>query len=149
MDLDYPGYDGMNLPFPGESQDFVYASHTLEHVVGSPDNYIFSWFRVVKEGGFLIICVPHADLFEKKVSPPSQFEPACHGHRWFFTPMTLLTYVEAALTPNSYRIVHMRDCDDAYNYDRPVSEMPETRHERYEIELVLKKIKTPSWKPIA
>ena len=32
VDLDYPGYDGIRLPFMDESQDAILASHVLEHI---------------------------------------------------------------------------------------------------------------------
>ena len=32
VDLDYPGYDGMTLPFGTGTQDTVYSSHCLEHI---------------------------------------------------------------------------------------------------------------------
>ena len=73
IELDYPGYDGRTLPFPEGSQDAVYASHCLEHI---PDfrNAFRDWHRVLRVGGFLIIAVPHAFLYEKRVSLPSPLQ---------------------------------------------------------------------------
>ena len=76
--LDYPGYDGKTLPFANESQDYVYNSHVLEHI----DDYkqaIQEWHRVTKVGGHIIITVPHRDLYEKKLNPPSHTHHATHA----------------------------------------------------------------------
>ena len=48
-----------------ESFDFVYSSHTIEHLP-DPSEGIKNWFRVLKSGGYLIIYLPHRDLYEKK-----------------------------------------------------------------------------------
>jgi len=53
IDTDYPGYDGIHLPFADESQDAVYSSHVLEHI---PDwgAALQDWFRVLKIGGYMV-----------------------------------------------------------------------------------------------
>src|SRR5436305_812127 len=62
VDVDYPGYDGIHLPFPDESQDAVYNSHCLEHIANYHDA-LLEWYRVLKIGGYLIIVVPHQHMF--------------------------------------------------------------------------------------
>src|SRR3954451_8182591 len=72
IDLDYPGYDGVHLPFPDETQDSVYSSHCLEHI----DDWRASlreWHRVTKIGGFIILTVPHQHLYEKRRELPSRW----------------------------------------------------------------------------
>ena len=67
IDLDFPGYDGVTLPFPDQSQDAVFVSHALEHI----DDYrtvIADWFRVIRPGGHLILIVPHQFLYEDRKS---------------------------------------------------------------------------------
>ena len=141
IELDFPGYDGVTLPFASESQDYVFSSHSLEHI---KSNYLFEtiqeWFRVLKIDGHLVICVPHRDLYEKKWQPPSKYNG---DHQRFYTPSSLLHEIEYALDiPNSYRIVHMRDNDDGYDYNVP----PNTHCSgAMEIELVIKKIPIPTW----
>jgi SAM-dependent methyltransferase len=56
----------------GESFDFVYSSHLLEHLT-DPARAIRNWWRVLKPGGYLILYVPGRDLFEKKQKLPSRF----------------------------------------------------------------------------
>src|SRR5579863_8017340 len=47
IDVGYPGYDGVTLPFPDASIDAIYSSHMLEHVPDSKP-IISDWHRVLK-----------------------------------------------------------------------------------------------------
>lgn len=138
VDKDYPNYDGKKLPFPDESQDYVFTSHVLEHILG-PYAAIREWFRVLKVGGYLIIIVPHMFLYEKKFALPSRWN---EDHKQFYTPDVLLREIRISLLPNSYRIRHLRDNDDNFDYKIPPNE-----HSGgcYEIECVIQKIPIPSW----
>jgi len=63
-----------------ESFDFVYSSHTLEHVIDAA-LALRNWYRVVKPGGFLILFLPDRDLYEKRSVLPSRWNP---DHKRFF-----------------------------------------------------------------
>jgi hypothetical protein len=136
--LDYPGYDGRQLPFQDESQDAVYSSHCLEHIPDS-QTALAEWYRVLKVGGYIVMAVPHQWLYERKATLPSRFN---RGHQRFYTPASLLTEVEQALPPGGYRVRLMRDNDDGFNYN-----IPPNQHAGgcYEIELVLQKIQLPPY----
>jgi SAM-dependent methyltransferase len=138
VELDYPGYDGITLPFDDASQDSVFVSHCLEHI----DDYrtvLADWYRVLRKGGFLVITVPHQHLYERKSGPPSRFNG---DHKRFYTPQSLLTEIEESLPPGGYRIRVLRDIDDGFDYTLPVG-----RHAAgcYEIELVVEKIFIPRY----
>ena len=138
VELDYPGYDGVRLPFPDGSQDAVFASHTLEHI----EDYraiLDDWFRVLKVGGFLVIAVPHQHLYERKVSLPSRFNP---DHKRFYTPGSLLAEIEKALPIAAYRVRSLRDIDTGFSIH-----VPPERHAQgcYEIELVIEKVDQPAY----
>ncbi len=138
IDKDYPGYDGIKLPFGDESQDAIYSSHCFEHI----EDYSLAlqeWYRVLKVGGFLIIIVPHQHLFEKRDAPPSAWNL---DHKRFYTPASLLAEIESSLPPNSFRVRHLCDNDLGYDYDIPPLD-PATGC--FEIELVLEKIAQPHW----
>ncbi|QLI80130.1 methyltransferase domain-containing protein [Chitinibacter fontanus] len=142
IDLNYPGYDGKVLPFLDESVDTVYTSHTLEHI-DDPIAAIRDWFRVLKVGGYLVITVPHQFLYEKKQELPSRWNL---DHKRFYTPRSLIGEVESALLVNSYRIVHLVEDDEFYDYTIP----PELHAGgAYQIEMVIKKIDQPSWGLVA
>jgi SAM-dependent methyltransferase len=138
VDLDYPGYDGIRLPFPDLSQDAVFSSHCLEHMP-DPVAALREWHRVLRVGGHVVAMVPHQHLYEKKKELPSRFNG---GHRHFFTPAKLLTMLEEALPPNAYRVRHLCDNDFLYDYAVPPEQHPVWC---YEIELVVERIAQPSW----
>lgn len=134
VDLDYPGYDGKILPFPDNSQDYIYSSHCLEHIQDYKTS-IKEWHRVTKIGGHIITIVPHRDLYEKKLELPSYWNL---DHKRFYTPASLLKEFEDSLPINSFRVRHMRDNDNINDYDLLViyhSSGP------YEIELVIEKMR--------
>lgn len=133
VDTNYPGYDGKTLPFPDNSQDYVYSSHCLEHITDHR-TVIKDWFRVVKPGGFIVTIVPHRDLYEKRLCPPSRWNP---DHKGFYIPSVLLKEFEESMPINSFRVRHLRDNDEGHIY----TDGPEI-HGRwlYEIELVVQKL---------
>lgn len=137
VDVDYPGYDGIRLPFDEASQDAVYSSHCLEHI-DDDVNAIRDWFRVIKIGGYLVLTVPHQFLYEKR----KVLNHAFTSHKRFYTPAKLVEMIEAALAPNSYRLRSLRDNDMFYDYS-----INPNNHAVgcYEIELVLQKIEPPYW----
>ena len=63
-----------------ETYDYVYASHTLEHMVDA-GVALTHWSRVTKPGGYLLLYVPHRELYEKKQTLPSRWNP---DHKHFF-----------------------------------------------------------------
>jgi SAM-dependent methyltransferase len=139
VDRDYPGYDGVRLPFADATQDAVHSSHCLEHL---PDYRaaIAEWFRVLKIGGYLVLTVPHRWLYERKPTPTSRF--GGNQHLRFYTVGSLAAEIEASLPPGNYRIRVLRDNDDNFDYSIP----PELHAEGcYEIELVLQKIALPAY----
>lgn len=138
VDMNYPGYNGKILPFPDNSQDYVYNSHCLEHIE-SYKTAIQEWYRVTKVNGHIIIIVPHQYLYEKQWSLPSKWNG---DHKRFYTPSNLLEEVEESLTPNSYRIRLLEDGDSNFDYTRP----PNLHSDgQYEITLVIQKIQPPVW----
>jgi SAM-dependent methyltransferase len=60
--------------------DFVFSSHTLEHM-RDPYAALREWFALVKPGGHLIVLVPDEDLYEQGAFP-SVFND---DHRFTFT----------------------------------------------------------------
>jgi len=63
-----------------DSLDFIHSSHCLEHL-REPKEGLKNWFRVIREGGYLIITIPDEDLYEQGVFP-STFNS---DHKWTFT----------------------------------------------------------------
>ena len=138
VELDYPGYDGIRLPFEDASQDAVFASHTLEHI----DDWraiLADWFRVLRVGGFLVIAVPHQQLYERRAYLPSRFNG---NHKRFYMPSTLIAQIEAALPVAAWRLRVLRDIDEGFRYELSPEAHPKGC---YEIELVVEKITPPPY----
>ena len=140
IELDYPGYDGKTLPFEDGSQDAVFASHTLEHI----EDYrtvLADWYRVLRIGGYLVIAVPHQQLYERKAALPSRFNG---DHKRFYSgakpDLRCCAEIEVSLPLGGYRIRSLRDVDDGFSYDLPPERNPVGC---YEIELVAEKIAIP------
>jgi SAM-dependent methyltransferase len=138
IDVDYPGYDGVRLPFADESVDTVFASHVLEHVPDAPA-IVREWFRVIRVGGYIVCIVPHQFLYERKRELPSKWSGE---HLRFYTPGSLLCEFETSLRPNTYRVRHLSDNDLRYDYDLNADLHP---FGCYEIEFVVQKITPPQW----
>jgi SAM-dependent methyltransferase len=111
----------------------VYASHILEHL----DDHVAAlkeWWRVLQTGGYLIICVPHRDLFEMQDHHPSRWNPCNRpdggGHMTFWLPDT----DDLPVTHNFKRtlqtvipdgeVVSFKILDEGYDYDRDKSLPP-------------------------
>ena len=118
--------------------NFVYSSHTLEHMP-NPSKALRTWWEHVKKNGFLILYIPHRDLFEKRKKLPSQWNK---GHFNFFMPENnespdTLGLKELIINNlNDYKIEYIKVCDEGYK------NFGENKHSlgEYSIEAVIKKI---------
>jgi predicted SAM-dependent methyltransferase len=54
--------------FDAQSFDCVYGSHCLEHMC-DVEKAIQQWWSLVRPAGYLIIVVPHEDLYEQGLWP--------------------------------------------------------------------------------
>lgn len=70
---------------PDESFYTVYASHVLEHL-HDPIEALRNWWRILAPGGYLIVQVPHMDLYEKKTDLPSRWNA---DHKTYWIPAIL------------------------------------------------------------
>jgi SAM-dependent methyltransferase len=120
-----------------ETYDFVYSSHTLEHL----DDVVLAlknWYRVLKKSGYLILYIPHRDLYEKKQTLPSRFN---EGHKHFFLlekdeePDTYGIIPLIARTLNNYEIIYAKKCSEGYT----ITDSSLHSNGEYSIEVVIKK----------
>ncbi len=120
-----------------ESLDFVYSSHTLEHVADA-STALRIWYRVVKSGGHLILFVPDRDLYEKQLTLPSRWNP---DHRRFFLlhrdepPDTvgLLPLIHKVIPDAA--VVCARRCADGHTIVEPLTHSDG----EYSLEVILRK----------
>ena len=99
-----------------------------------------AWFRAVRIDGHLVVAVPHAFLHERQLALPSRW---IARQRRLYTPGSLMEEVEEALVPNTYRVRHLGDLDQGYDYGLDCDQPPVGRSD---VVLVLQKITPPSWK---
>lgn len=120
------------------SFDFVYSSHTIEHMV-DPQTALHNWWRVVKPGGHLIVYLPHRDLYEKKMTLPSRWND---DHKHFFMPdadeppdtLGVRPLIERSLP--GLELVYLRVCDEGWT----ISDPEVHSNGEYSIEFVAKKL---------
>ena len=95
-------------------------------------------WRVLKPGGYLILLLPHRDLYEKKTRLPSRFNP---DHKSFFLPdrddppdtIGLAPLLERALP--DLELIYCKTCDEGF-----VDPGPEKQSEgEFSIEAVARK----------
>ncbi|MEW5806425.1 MAG: methyltransferase domain-containing protein [Acidobacteriota bacterium] len=103
------------------SFDFVYSSHLLEHME-DPSVALKNWWRVLKPGGYLLLYMPHRELYEKRNTLPSRWNPS---HKHFFLPyrdeppdtIGLVPLIERSL--KNFRIVYVRECSEGHTITDP------------------------------
>ncbi|RPI55036.1 MAG: class I SAM-dependent methyltransferase, partial [Deltaproteobacteria bacterium] len=119
-----PKHDGTTVPglVPG-TYDYVYSSHLLEHL-RDPVTALRNWWNLLKPGGYLLLLVPHRDLYEKRTTLPSQFNG---DHKFFILPTRDELPVTRCLVGMLNEAIGVYDC----NYMKLV--------ERYSIECVIRK----------
>ena len=118
--------------------DFIYSSHTLEHLE-DPAEAIGNWWRVLKKNGHLVLYVPHRDFYEKKKTLPSRFNPS---HKHFFKiendepPDTIGILSMLRRTLSDYEVVYIKECSDGFTIKDPLVHS----NGEYSIEAVIKKL---------
>ncbi len=104
-----------------ESYNTVYSSHLLEHVADC-EEALARWWELVKKGGYLILYLPHRDLYEKRKELPSRWNP---DHKRFFMPIAdepPCTVGVAQLIANvlpEAEFIYMKTCDEGHTITDP------------------------------
>lgn len=143
------------IPFVGDAHklegvkrnfyNWVYASHVLEHME-RPDFAIRTWFDCVAPMGVLVVCVPHRDLYEKKMLLPSRWNA---DHKTFWHPhyhevphtFGLRQFIEEHIKstgPNElqYHIEYIAVCSEGHTITDPSVHS----NGEYQIECVIRKL---------
>lgn len=124
---------------PDRHFDFVFSSHLLEHLE-EPDRALDRWVSVVRPGGFLLIAVPHRDLYERKLALPSKWNP---DHKRFYLPYIgdgqategLVQWLSPAQSRVGFELVTVQTGDWGW------SPVPLTQHpiREYQIDVLLRR----------
>ena len=119
--------------------DFVYSSHCLEDLE-YPSLALKNWWRILKSGGFLILFLPHRDLYEKRKKLPSRWNP---WHRFFILidrddpPDTIGIIPLINRTLSNQKIIYVKECNEGHTITDPLIHS----NGEYSIEVVIKKLK--------
>ena len=146
VDVDYPGYDGIHLPFSEASVDGIFSSHCLEHIpTENVLEVLRDWMRCLKIDSHMVITVPSLYRYEKKlpIMQAGSFSRWNGDHKRGYTPSSLLAEIEAAFEPNSYFIEICRDHYKGWDRNTP----PEIHSGgQYEILVVVRKTEKAPWR---
>ncbi len=130
--------DGQTLEGVADKEfDFVYSSHLLEHM-NSAGIALKNWWRVLKPGGYLILYIPERELYERKKTLPSRWNPE---HKRYFLldkdelPDTVGIIPLIARCLSDYEIMEAKACNEGHKI---VAEDVQSEGE-YSIEVVLRK----------
>lgn len=108
------GTDGVDLVTEADDlsliaddrMDFVFSSHTLEHMVDVTKT-LKEWWRVIKPGGYLVLYLPHADLY------PNCGEPGANAdHKHDFKPEHICAYMDEV--SNDWVLIQNQKRDNDY-----------------------------------
>lgn len=80
--------DATKLAIPDADLDFVFSSHLLEHIVDTRAA-LTEWWRCLKVGGYLVLYLPHADLYPRIGQPGSNPD-----HRHDFLPRDIRIHMQ-------------------------------------------------------
>lgn len=120
--------------------DFVYASHVLEHI-SNPVLALKNWWRILRPGGYLIVFVPHRDLYEKRTHLPSIWNG---DHKYFLLPdqddlpftLGLRQLIEGALVDQPHEVLYLKTCSEGHTITDPLQHSDG----EYSIEVVVRKL---------
>lgn len=74
--------------FEDETCDAVFSSHLLEHIK-DPGSALAEWWRVIKPGGYLVLYLPHAELYPRCGHPMANPD-----HKHDFMPRDIFNLME-------------------------------------------------------
>jgi SAM-dependent methyltransferase len=119
--------------------DFVYSSHTLEHMQDAGVALV-NWWRLLKPGGFLILYIPDRDLYEKKTTLPSGWN---EDHKTFFlldrdeSPDTIGVLPLISRSLRGFEIEYAKRCGEGCTIMDPLAHSDG----EYSIEVVIRKLR--------
>tara|TARA_B100001778_G_scaffold329960_1_gene331733 strand:+ start:3319 stop:3915 length:597 start_codon:yes stop_codon:yes gene_type:complete len=125
--------------FKDLNYDFIYSSHTLEHME-NVEIALSNWIRLLRKGGNLILYIPDRDLYEKKLELPSRWN---NDHKHFFTmyEQQEMSSITVPIIPfinkkfSDLELIYKKRCDEGW------IKTADDKHPsgEYSIELVFRK----------
>lgn len=138
---------GDNIPVLGESQDFIISSHVLEHFP-DPIKTLKEWYRIVKQGGYIFMIVPHKERMFDRNRPRTTFEELKERHETGIYPVPKSNHYSVWATEDlldlvekmnlDWKVVDFQDSDDKVGNGFAVVIKKEKRDEEKDKEINLK-----------
>jgi len=94
--------------FGDGSMDYVYSSHTLEHIQDHKA-CLREWWRLVKPEGYLILYLPHKELYPNIGTPMANPD-----HKHDFWPQDIIAAMKEM--PGTWDLVRNEDRNEAHEY---------------------------------
>lgn len=95
--------------FATSQMDFVYSSHLLEHME-DPEKTLKEWWRVVRDGGYMILYLPHDELYPKVGE-----EGANRDHKHNLNEGKIIDWMKG-IGNWDLEVCEKRDQDDEYSF---------------------------------
>ena len=91
--------------FSSNSMDFVYSSHTLEHIEKA-EQALREWWRLVRIGGYMVLYLPHKEFY------PNIGQPGANpDHKHDFMPDDIVS-----MMPGGYDLVERQERNGDMEY---------------------------------
>lgn len=141
MDFGYPfgaqiKADGISLPwFTDNSLDYLFSSHCLEHF-HEPEKALKEWTRVIREGGYLVLILPHKNYYPNIGHPQANKD-----HKHDFLPEDVKKIIDEI---GKYEIIRIDTLHDKLKDNKiAITEASKYGHNtlNFSFEIVAKKIK--------
>ena len=140
FDMDQGDANNILEYLKAETFDCVYSSHCLEHM-NDPIKTLDNWWKLVKPGGYLIVIVPHEDLYEQFIWPSIFSDNHNSSFRLndknLWSPVSI-NIVEACKKLYNYEVIKFEKHDKNYDYDLL---FPKNIKPKKEIPFLVKKLK--------
>lgn len=102
--------DATQLAIPDADLDFVFSSHLLEHIEDT-GKALNEWWRCLKVGGYLVLYLPHRDLYPNIGTPGANPD-----HKHDFVPADILTKLEACTFGGGFDVMVNETRDQGMEY---------------------------------
>lgn len=96
--------------FADESMDFVFSSHTLEHMEDTKKT-MAEWWRVIRPGGYLVLYLPHKDFYPNIGQPDANPD-----HKHDFVPTDISAVMSSIRELGCWEILENEERNEGNEY---------------------------------
>lgn len=85
--------DGVSIPVPDESYDFIISSHTIEHIF-DPIKALKEWYRIIKKGGYIFTIAPITAFVPNETRPTTTLQELIDRHTGLIKQSLIVKKIE-------------------------------------------------------